>query len=190
MLYSAKLYSCSSLLFLFIGCASNHDLPTSEECERAELDVEKNIELHFEISSKNKLENRDNMLSSGLSSRKISLISSNQKDIENSYRAAEKCASSRSYRSKEEISKVFEKSRGAIYSLYNRSSLRGHPDTKGDIVIKMTILSTGRVSKIYIDSSQLNNPWLERRLLVKLEHLDFENSNANPIDIKVSYTFD
>lgn len=188
MLNSAKLYLYSLLLFPLIGCVSNQDLPPSEGCEHAELNVEKNIELHYEISSQNKRKNRDNKLKSILISRGISSISSNQMDMENSFREPEKCASSRPYRSKEEISKVFEKSRGAIYSLYNRG-LKRNPNTKGEIVFKMTISSTGRVSVIHIDSSQLNNPSLERRLLVKLEHLDFENSNANPVDIKVSYTF-
>jgi hypothetical protein len=181
MLYSAKLYCCSLLLFLFFGCASNQDLLPSDECERAALDEEKNIELHFEISSQNKRENYDDKLASGQSSSR--LISSGYY-----YRAPEKCTLPRRYRSKEEISAVFDKSKGAIYSLYNRS-LKKNPKTKGEIVFIMSISSTGRVSEIYIDSSQLNNPSLERKLLVKLEVLDFENSNANPVDIKVSYTF-
>lgn len=78
----------------------------------------------------------------------------------------------RSARSREEIRKVMDENKGAIYAIYNRA-LRKNPTLEGKVVFKMEIDSSGRVVAASIVSSELNDPDLERKLLARIRLISF-----------------
>ncbi|MBX3619015.1 MAG: TonB family protein [Rhizobacter sp.] len=75
-------------------------------------------------------------------------------------------------RSIEDIRLVFERNKGAIYAIYNRA-LREDPTLQGKVVLKLTIAPSGEVSDVRIESSELKNPELERKLLARIKQFDF-----------------
>ncbi|VAX03984.1 hypothetical protein MNBD_GAMMA20-1109 [hydrothermal vent metagenome] len=75
-------------------------------------------------------------------------------------------------RTYEEVSLVFDRNKGAIYSLYSRA-LRKDPTLQGKVVLEITIASSGKVTACKIISSELNNPRLERRLVARVKMLNF-----------------
>ena len=75
-------------------------------------------------------------------------------------------------RTQEEIQLVFDRNKGAIDRIYNRA-LRRDPTLQGKVVFKITIAPSGRVVRISIVSSELNNPALEKRLLARIKLFNF-----------------
>lgn len=88
--------------------------------------------------------------------------------------AASKAKPRRSY---EEITLVIDKSKGAIFSLYNRA-LRQDPTLQGKVVLEITITPDGRVTRCAIVSSDLNDAELERKLLARIKLLKFAPRNV------------
>lgn len=84
-------------------------------------------------------------------------------------------------RSYEEISVVFDRNKGAIYSLYSRA-LRKDPTLQGKVVLEITIAATGRVISCKIISSELNNKKLERKLVSRVKLLNF---GARDVEVMV-----
>jgi len=75
-------------------------------------------------------------------------------------------------RTYEEVSLVFDRNKGAIYSLYSRA-LRKDPTLQGKVVLEITIAPSGRVVACKIVSSELNNKRLERKLISRIKMLNF-----------------
>ncbi|HEX6999206.1 MAG TPA: AgmX/PglI C-terminal domain-containing protein [Gammaproteobacteria bacterium] len=88
--------------------------------------------------------------------------------------------SSKPSRSREEIERVFDLNKGAIYALYNRA-LRENPALEGKVVLRLTILPDGRVSECEIVSSELNDPEFEQRLVQRVLLFRFEAKDVEPI---------
>lgn len=80
-------------------------------------------------------------------------------------------------RSQEEIERVFQKNKGAIFNIYNRE-LRKDPSLQGKVVFDLTISPEGNVTKCVIKSSELNNKKLEARLLAKIKQFKFANKKV------------
>ena len=76
-------------------------------------------------------------------------------------------------RSREEIERIFDSNKGAIYTLYNRA-LRTNPTLQGKVVLSITITPDGRVSHCEIVSSELNDPDLEQKLVQRVMLFQFE----------------
>jgi TonB family protein len=91
-------------------------------------------------------------------------------------------------RSLEEVSIVFDRNKGAIYSLYNRA-LRKDPTIAGKIVFEITIASDGSVVDVSVVSSELGDPALERKLLVKIKTFLFEPKSGAD-NLIVTYPLD
>jgi protein TonB len=91
-------------------------------------------------------------------------------------------------RSLEEVSIVFDRNKGAIYSLYNRA-LRKDPTIAGKIVFEITIASDGSVVDVKLVSSELGNASLERKLLVKIKTFLFEPKSGAD-NLVVTYPLD
>ncbi|HFQ14689.1 MAG TPA: energy transducer TonB [Gammaproteobacteria bacterium] len=90
-------------------------------------------------------------------------------------------------RSPEEIELVFQKNKGAIYSLYNRA-LRKDPGLQGKVLLELTIAPDGRVIRARIISSELKAPKLEKRLLSRIKLFRFA---ARDVDtVTVTYPID
>lgn len=95
--------------------------------------------------------------------------------------------SGKASRSLEEIKLVFDRNKGAIYTIYNRA-LRQDPSLQGKVVVKLTISSAGQVLDCRVVSSELRNPELERKLLARIKQFDF---GAKAVDtMVVTYPID
>jgi len=96
-------------------------------------------------------------------------------------------SSGKAARSREEIELVFDRNKGAIYSLYSRA-LRVKPELQGKLVLEFTIAPTGEVTMCRIVSSELNDPELEQKIIarVRLFHFDAKDvesiTTTKPID--------
>ncbi|HHH35958.1 MAG TPA: TonB family protein [Gammaproteobacteria bacterium] len=90
-------------------------------------------------------------------------------------------------RSDESIQLVFDRNKGKLYSLYNRA-LRKDSTLKGKVVLRLTILPSGRVSAIEIVSSDLAAPRLERKLKARIRMFDF--GPAEVAETTITYPID
>lgn len=72
----------------------------------------------------------------------------------------------------EEVTLVFDRNKGAIFSLYSRA-LRKDPTLQGKVVLEITIAATGRVISCKVVSSELNNKALEDKLVARVKLLNF-----------------
>ncbi len=91
-----------------------------------------------------------------------------------------------------EMERVFQKNKGALYSIYNRA-LRKDPTLEGKVVVELTIAPNGKVTQCRIISSELNTPDLERKIVSRIKLFKFKSANVPvitfeyPIDFLPSY---
>ncbi len=133
-------------------------------------------------SANRKVQNR------ALAQRKTTAVASR---IDSAAKIAQKAGGKKSRsaaRSQEEIERVFQKNKGAIFNIYNRE-LRKDPSLQGKVVIELTIAPNGRVTKARIVSSELHNPRLEKRLLSKVRKFRFANKPVPPITVTYPIDF-
>ncbi len=83
-------------------------------------------------------------------------------------------------RSREEIEVVFDRNKGAIYSLYNRA-LRVNPALQGKLVLRLTIAPDGSVTFCEVVSSELGDPDLEQKLVQRVMLFQFEARDVEAI---------
>jgi TonB family protein len=126
---------------------------------------------------------------SELATRKTTTVTSNIKTTQaaKSTGAGTSQSGRTATRSAEEVERVFQKNKGAIFSIYNRA-LRKNPTLAGKVVVELTIDSNGRVIKVTIVSSELDDKKLERKLALKIKKFIF--ASANVPQITVSYPID
>lgn len=72
----------------------------------------------------------------------------------------------------EELRLVIERNKGSFDTLYNRQ-LRKTPGLQGDVLFELTIAPSGQVTNVRILQSDLKNPSLERKFLIKWRRIDF-----------------
>ena len=123
---------------------------------------------------------------SELATRKTTSVKSTIPTEQLASRSSSKSAPS-SIRSQEEIERVFQKNKGAIFNIYNRE-LRKDPSLQGKIVVELTIQPDGSVSDCIIISSELKHARLESRLISKIKSFSFA-SRSVPV-LKVTYPID
>jgi len=75
-------------------------------------------------------------------------------------------------RTYEEITLIFDRNKGGIFSLYSRA-LRKDPTLQGKVVLELTIAASGQVTSCKVISSELNNKALERKLVSRIKLLNF-----------------
>jgi outer membrane biosynthesis protein TonB len=90
-------------------------------------------------------------------------------------------------RSDEAIRRVMDRSKGAIFAIYNRA-LRKDPALQGKFVFEMVIEPNGTVSSVSLLSSELNDPKLEKKILSRIRLIKFEAREV--IKTRVNYSFD
>lgn len=86
--------------------------------------------------------------------------------------AEKRSAGGKSRRTTEDVQLIFDRNKGSIYSLYRRA-LRENPALEGTLVLRLEIQPDGSVSKCEVVSSQLNDPDLERKIVVKVRQINF-----------------
>jgi TonB family protein len=90
--------------------------------------------------------------------------------------------SGKASRSIEEIKLVFERNKGAIYTIYNRA-LREEPSLQGKVVLELKISPAGQVVDLRIVSSELKASDLERKLLARIKLFDFGAKDVDMITV-------
>ncbi|MGV6858869.1 MAG: TonB family protein [bacterium] len=80
-------------------------------------------------------------------------------------------------RSRSNIQQVFNRHKRSFDRLYARA-LRSSPGLQGEVVFRLTISAAGAVTAASLVSSNLGNPTLERKLLVKVRQLNFGAKNV------------
>ncbi len=117
----------------------------------------------------------------GLSERATTQVASPVEDLGPAGGAAQRSGeSNKPSRSREEIERVFDLNKGAIYTLYNRA-LRQNPALEGKVVLRLTISPDGRVTFCEVVSSELNDPELEQKLVQRVLLLQFEAKDVESI---------
>ena len=91
-------------------------------------------------------------------------------------------------RDEREIEQVFQKNKGAIYSIYNRA-LRKDPTLQGKVVVELTIAPNGKVTQCRIISSELNTPGLERKIVARIKLFKFKSANVPATTVKYPIDF-
>ena len=77
----------------------------------------------------------------------------------------------------EKIQITFDRNKSAIFSMYNRA-LRSTPDLQGKVVLKITIAPSGKVTDIYIVSSELADTELEKKLIQRVKLINFGSEDV------------
>lgn len=80
-------------------------------------------------------------------------------------------------RSELSLRRTLESHKARLYARYN-SALRKDPFLQGKVIFEIEIQANGQISHIEIQSSKLNNPKLERQLLVILRSITFPAENV------------
>ncbi len=91
-------------------------------------------------------------------------------------------------RSQEQIRRVLDGSKGALYSLYART-LRQNPSLQGKVTFELDIQPDGSVSNVQVINSELKNPRLEGRLVLKRKSLSFGPANATVTQFRYMVDF-
>ena len=118
---------------------------------------------------------------SGIADRSTTQVASPVAGLERSAGGARREGSSNlASRSREEIELVFDKNKGAIFSLYNRA-LRRDPSLQGKVVLRLTIAPDGSVTACEIVSSELGDPELEQKLVQRIKLFRFESRSVEAI---------
>ena len=81
---------------------------------------------------------------------------------------------------REEIERVFDRNKGAIYALYNRA-LRQNPALEGKLVLRLTITPDGKVTSCEVVSSELGDPDLEQKLVQRVLLFQFDAKDVETI---------
>jgi protein TonB len=89
-------------------------------------------------------------------------------------------SSGKAARSREEIELVFDRNKGAIYTLYARA-LREHPELQGKLVLEFTIAPSGEVTMCRVVSSELHNEELESKIIARVKSFRFEPKDVETI---------
>jgi protein TonB len=89
-------------------------------------------------------------------------------------------SSGKAARSREEIELVFDRNKGAIYALYSRA-LRERPELQGKLVLEFTIAPSGEVTMCRLVSSELADPELESKIVLRVKLFRFEPKDVEPI---------
>ncbi len=98
----------------------------------------------------------------------------------NARRPSRSGQSGKAARSREEIELIFDRNKGAIYSLYSRA-LRDQPELQGKMVLEFTISPTGEVTMCRVVSSELNDPELEKKIVARVRLFRFEAKDVETI---------
>lgn len=91
-------------------------------------------------------------------------------------------------RSEEDVAYVMDEHKSILHMLYRRARRR-HPDLKGKIVFKITILPSGKVSHVQVISSELHDSSLVRDLIARIRLFDFGARHVEALTVTVPVEF-
>ena len=80
-------------------------------------------------------------------------------------------------RSREQINRVFDQNKGALYALYNRA-LRKNPSLAGEVSVKIEISPEGVVTNCIVTSTDIDDEELLRKLTARIKLFNFGSSDV------------
>ncbi len=91
-------------------------------------------------------------------------------------------------RSIEDIRRIFDANKGAIFAIYNRA-LRSDPTLQGKLVLELVIAPSGRVTDIRVVASELGDDDLVGKILSRVRLFDFgkRDVGVTTIDYPVDF---
>ncbi len=126
--------------------------------------------------------------SAGLSARELTQVRQSLLSKDAQQAARSNRSRNSNVRGEEDITIVFDRNKGKLYSIYNRAR-RQNPGLKGKIVLEITIAPSGAVTKIRVVSSELNDPKLERSLLSRIKLFNFGAKNVEAVTVTYPIEF-
>lgn len=97
-------------------------------------------------------------------------------------------ARSGNIRTEEDIAYIMDRNKSKLHRIY-RKARRKNLGLKGKIVIEITVAPSGKVSRVIIKSSELNDPKLEADLLARIRLFDFGAKNVKEVTITYPIEF-
>ena len=91
-------------------------------------------------------------------------------------------------RTDEEIQIVFDRYKAALYRIYNRE-LRKNPTLQGKVVLRLTIEPNGAVSACNMESSDMDSPELEQKIVARVLKFNFGAKEEVPA-VTILYPID
>lgn len=91
-------------------------------------------------------------------------------------------------RTDEEIQIVFDRYKSALYRIYNRE-LRNNPALQGKMVLRITIRSDGSVSLAKVETSDMDSPALNSKIVARVKRFNF-GEKADVPTITILYPID
>lgn len=91
-------------------------------------------------------------------------------------------------RSREQINRVFDQNKGALYALYNRA-LRKNPSLAGEVSFYIEISPEGSVTNCKVTSSDINDEELLRKLTARIKLFNFGSADVEVWKDKVIWDF-
>ncbi|BBM04029.1 AgmX/PglI C-terminal domain-containing protein [Microbulbifer sp. GL-2] len=82
-------------------------------------------------------------------------------------------------RTDEEIQIVFDRYKASLYRIYNRE-LRNNPALQGKMVLKITIEPDGSVSRAEVESSDMDSPALNAKIVARVKRFNFGEKAGVP----------
>ena len=91
-------------------------------------------------------------------------------------------------RTEEEIQLVFDRNKGALYTIYLRE-LRVNPDAHGKLVVRLTIAPSGAVKACTILSSEFGSEEFGGKIVARVKLMDFGPKDVGDFTIDYPVTF-
>jgi outer membrane biosynthesis protein TonB len=88
----------------------------------------------------------------------------------------------------ENIERVMDAHKAAIFSLYHRA-LRKNPGLRGEVIFRIRILPSGKVAKVAVVSSDLGDKALEKKLMARIRLINFGAMDVEPWEDNYRMTF-
>lgn len=91
-------------------------------------------------------------------------------------------------RTEDEIQLVFDRNKGALYTLYLRE-LRVNPSASGKVVVRLTIAPSGAVKACEVVSSEFGSPEFEQKIVARVKLMDFGLKDVGDFTIDYPIVF-
>jgi periplasmic protein TonB len=91
-------------------------------------------------------------------------------------------------RTLEEIQLVFDRTKGAFYTMYVREQ-RQRPDMAGKVTVRLTIAPSGAVKKCVVIASELAHPEFENKVVARVLLMDFGAKDVGDFTIDYPILF-
>ncbi|MDH5392655.1 MAG: TonB family protein [Gammaproteobacteria bacterium] len=105
-----------------------------------------------------------------------------------SIKSEKKSKQEKNSRTTEEITIVMDKNKGSIYAIYNRE-LRRNPGLEGRVILEITIAPSGRVTRVKVISSELNDKKLEGKLVRRIKLFNFGQKKVETVTVTYPLEF-